>query len=53
MLTQIALVLTFGFTACAPRVMELMLRTTLGIGNDPMKPSVFDFVIWPARVPIR
>ncbi len=38
-LTHTTLVVTFGFTLCAPRVKALMLRSTSGIGNDPTKPS--------------
>src|SRR5213595_1277758 len=38
--THTTLVLTFGFTDCAPSVKLLMLRTTSGIGIEPTTPSV-------------
>ena len=50
-LTQTTLVVTFGFTDCAPIVKLLMLRTTSGIGIEPTTPSVLVFVMAPAMMP--
>src|SRR6476469_2846243 len=50
-LIQMTLVLTFGFTDCAPIVKLLMLRTTSGIGTEPTTPSVLVLVIAPAMMP--
>ena len=50
-LTHTTLVLTFGFTRCAPSVNELMLRINSGIGTEPTTPSVLDLVMAPAMMP--
>ena len=40
-----------GLTDWTPAAHALRNRTTSGIGNEPTKPSTFDFVILPARIP--
>jgi hypothetical protein len=51
LLTHTTFVLTFGFTLCAPRVNELMLRMTSGMGTEPTTPSVLLLVMPPAMTP--
>src|SRR5574343_225346 len=50
-LTQTTLVLILGFTLWAPRVKELMLRITSGMGIEPTTPKVLVLVIEPAITP--
>src|SRR4030095_7874997 len=50
-LTHTTLVVTFGFTDCAPSVELVMLRSTWGSGPEPPTPSVLLLVIEPAMMP--
>ena len=50
-LTHTTLVVTLGFTDCAPSVKLLMLRITSGIGIEATTPSVLLCVIEPAITP--
>ena len=43
----------FGSTLRAPSSKALMLRRTCGMGFAATNPVFFDFVVWPATMPLR